>query len=110
MTWPANPNAAARSDDRPGPPVSAPSVPATTPTRVAGTAGTEPGMLPAPGVLRQLPRRRPGAHLASELRAAGDEAQPGAAGRRPALPDPPRYSPPSPDILHRLLVGLRNLK
>lgn len=110
MTWPTNPNAAARSDDRPGPRLTPPSVPATTPTRVAGTAGTEPGMLRAPAVFGQLPRRRPGAHLASELSAAGDEAQPGASGRRPAPPVAPRYSPPSPDILHRLLEGLRNLK
>ncbi len=76
----------------------------------AAQPGTEPVLLPAPGVPEPLPRRRPGTHLASELSAARDEVQPGAGGPRPALPVPPRYSPPPPDVLHRLLDGLRNLK
>jgi Domain of unknown function (DUF4388) len=86
--------------------------PARATSSPAGAAqpGTEPVPLPAPGVPEPLPRRRPGTHLASELSAARDQVQPGAGGTRPALPVPPRYSPPPPDVLHRLLDGLRNLK
>jgi hypothetical protein len=86
--------------------------PASAPASSAGMAQprTEPALLPAPGAHEPLPRRRPGTHLASELSAARDEVQPGARGPRPALPVPPRYSPPPPDVLHRLLDGLRNLK
>jgi len=73
---------------------------------VAAEPGDEPVMLPAPGVPEPLPRRRPGTHLAKELRAAAD---PGAAVPRPAPPIPGSYPPPSPDVLHRLLDGLRNL-
>jgi len=54
-----------------------------------------------------LPRRRPGTHLASELRMAA--AQPDTDVFRPAPPAPASYAPPPPDVLHRLLDGLRNL-
>jgi hypothetical protein len=78
-----------------------------------GLRGSEPAMLSAPGVPEPLPRRRPGAHLASELRAAREavEAQLGTSVPRTTLPVPAaRYTPPPPDVLHRLLDGLRNLK
>ena len=112
---------AAASSPPPCPPPGAPPgtpappgipAPARTPARTAGAAEpeSEPAMLPAPGVPEPLPRRRPGTHLASELNAARHEAQPGAGGRRPAPYVPPRYTPPPPDVLHRLLDGLRNLK
>jgi hypothetical protein len=79
----------------------------------AGEPGPEPVLLPAPGVPEPLPRRRPGTHLASELRAAREavEAQLGTSVPRTTLPVPAaRYTPPPPDVLHRLLDGLRNLK
>jgi hypothetical protein len=76
----------------------------------AAQPGTTPVPLPAPEAPEPLPRRRPGTHLASELSAARDEIQAGAGGPWPALPIPPTYSPPPPDVLHRLLDGLRNLK
>jgi hypothetical protein len=82
---------------------------ASTPPSAAGAAeqGDEPVMLPAPGVPEPLPRRRPGTHLARELSAAA--ARSGAAAPRPVLPVAASYTPPPPDVLHRLLDGLRNL-
>lgn len=76
----------------------------------AAEPGTEPDMLPAPGALGQLPRRRPGTHMARELAAARGEAQPGTGGLGPAPYVPARYTPPPPDVLHRLLHGLHNLE
>ena len=49
----------------------------------------EPIMLPTPGGPERLPRRRP--------------------VPRPTSPVPGSYAPPPPDVLHRLLDGLRNL-
>jgi uncharacterized protein DUF4388 len=109
------PAAASTPSGTPAPartPVWAAGAPAA-PARAAGPGskpGSEPDMLPAPGALEQLPRRRPGTHLASELAMACDEAQPGAGRRRPAPYVPATYTPPPPDVLHRLLEGLRNLK
>jgi Domain of unknown function (DUF4388) len=84
-----------------GAPPSAPDAPG------AAEPGDEPVMLSAPGVPEPLPRRRPGIHLAKELRAAA--AQSGVAVPRPAQAVPASYTPPSPDVLLRLLDGLRNL-
>lgn len=96
------------------PPTAPASTPPTAPASTAGGAelGGEPVTLPAPGAPEPLPRRRPGAHLVAELRSAREaaEAQLGTALPRPALPVPARYTPPPPDVLHRLLDGLRNLK
>jgi hypothetical protein len=71
----------------------------------------EPVLLPAPDGPEPLPLRRPGTHLASELAAAraGGAAQPGTWVPSPAPPVPASYTPPPPDVLHRLLDGLRNL-
>jgi uncharacterized protein DUF4388 len=85
---------------------------ASAPAPTADAAGAaepaeEPVMLPAPGVPEPLPRRRPGTHLASELSAAA--TQPGVAVPRPAPLVPASYTPPPPDVLYRLLDGLRNL-
>ena len=87
------------------------SVPAGVPASAAGAAepGDEPVMLAAPGAPEPLPRRRPGIHLAAALSAARDEVQPGTAVPRPAPPVPASYTPPPPDVLHRLLDGLRDL-
>jgi len=87
------------------------SVPAGAPASAAGAAepGDEPVMLAAPGAPEPLPRRRPGTHLAAALRAAREEVQPGTAVSRPAPPVPASYTPVPPDVLHRLLDGLRNL-
>jgi hypothetical protein len=92
-------------------PPAGPSSPACVPVSPAGAAqpGTEPVLLPAPGVPEPLPRRRPGTHLASELSAAGNEMQPGTRMPRATGPVPGSYTPPPPDVLHRLLDGLRNL-
>ena len=76
----------------------------------AAQSGTETVMLPVPGVPEPLPRRRPGTHLASELSAARDEVQSGTGMPRATGPVPGSYTPPPPDVLHRLLDGLRNLK
>lgn len=73
----------------------------------AAEPGEEPVMLPAPGVPEPLPRRRPGTHLASELSAAA--TRPGVGVPRPARLVPASYTPPPPEVLHRLLDGLRNL-
>lgn len=103
------PSAAGSSTPSSGPPTA----PASA-ASVAGRAerGSEPVMLPAPGVPEPLPRRRPGTHLAGELLAAREalETQQGIRVPRAAPPVPARYTPPPPDVLHRLLVGLRNLK
>ena len=87
------------------------SVPAGAPASAAGAAepGDEPVMLAAPGAPEPLPRRRPGTHLAAALSAAREEVQPGTAVPGPAPPVPASYTPPPPDVLHRLLDGLRNL-
>ena len=85
----------------------------STPPSAADAADPEdePIMLPTPGGPERLPRRRPGTHLASELAAAraGGAAQPGTWVPSPAPPVPASYTPPPPDVLHRLLDGLRNL-
>jgi hypothetical protein len=90
------------------------SVPSTAPASAAGGAEreSEPVMLPAPGAPEPLPRRRPGTHLASELRAAREalQAELGTGVPRTTPPIPASYTPPPPDVLHRLLDGLRNLK
>jgi hypothetical protein len=90
------------------------SAPSTAPASAAGGAEREsdPVMLPAPGAPEPLPRRRPGTHLASELRAAREalQAELGAGVPRATPPIPASYTPPPPDVLHRLLDGLRNLK
>ena len=98
-------------------PVSAPArapagSPARAPSSPASVAqpGAEPVLVPVPGVPEPLPRRCPGTHLASELSAARDKVQPGTGMPRATGPVPGSYTPPPPDVLHRLLDGLRNLK
>jgi hypothetical protein len=94
------------------------SAPASAPCTARASAGggaergSEPVTPPAPGAPEPLPRRRPGTHLASELRAAREalQAELGTSVPRPAPPVPASYTPPPPDVLHRLLDGLRNLK
>lgn len=102
---PSSASAAASASASSGAPASPPGSPAG-----AAQPGTEPVLLPAPGVPEPLPRRRPGTHLASELSAARDELQPGTGMPRATGPVPGSYTPPPPDVLHRLLDGLRNLK
>jgi len=68
--------------------------------------GPMAGYPPAP---EPLPRRRPGTHLASELKAVAYGAQPGPGRPGAAWPVRAAYTPPSPDVLLRLLDGLRNL-
>lgn len=73
-------------------------------------AGAAAAKLPAPDGPEPLPRRQPGTHLAPQLRASLGEAQPGTRPAWPAPPAPARFTPPPPDVLHRLLDGLRNLR
>ncbi len=68
-----------------------------------------PAMLPAPAVPEPLPRRQPGTHLARQLNAAAGEGQPGSGVAGSGWPAQPSFTPPPPDVLHRLLKGLRNL-
>ncbi len=68
-----------------------------------------PAKLPAPGVPEPLPRRQPGTHLARQLNAAAGEGQPGSGVAGSGWPAQPSFTPPPPDVLHRLLKGLRNL-
>ena len=76
----------------------------------AQPAGAAPAMLPAPGGPEPLPRRQPGTHLAPQLRASAGEAQPGTGPAWPEGPAPASFTLPPPDVLHRLLKGLRNLR
>jgi hypothetical protein len=76
----------------------------------AQPAGVAPAVSPAPGGPEPLPRRQPGTHLAPQLRASAREAQSGTGPAWPARPAPASFTPPPPDVLHRLLDGLRNLR
>ena len=62
-----------------------------------------------PSVPEPLPRRRPGTHLASELKAAAVAVPPDPGRLGAAWPVRVGYTAPPADVLHRLLEGLRNL-
>ncbi len=66
-------------------------------------------MLPMPCMPEPLPRRQSGTHLASQLNEAAGQAQPGFGVAGSGWSAQPSFTPPPPDVLRRLLDGLRNL-